>query len=229
MAVHRVLQALQDRGRLARRLIAKAPNTRRARPCSTCPNGGNGQVEQVCSADMPAVHALLPGPDIQRRIGGVWLLRRRACSRNTPSSARSRLHDLAAIRHYHKARPALAGGQWQGDLWRFREGYDPTSRPARGCASTATRRQGAKIFALPYQPGRGNAGQGIRPLAVHRPRAGALAFRFDDPPRAELCPFPDAMVFMHPDDAAARPAQQRRGQRYRRAVRKSSCAWIRRA
>ena len=45
-------------------------------------------------------------------------------------------------------------------------------------------------------------------LWLHRPRAGALAYRLDDPARRRTAQGgPEAQVFMHPDDA------KKRGQR----------------
>ena len=42
----------------------------------------------------------------------------------------------------------------------------------------------AVIIAAPYEPPAEFAGRGVRLLAGHRPRAGALAFRLDDDARA---------------------------------------------
>ena len=42
-------------------------------------------------------------------------------------------------------------------------------------------------------------------MAVYRPCAGALAHRLDDAPRARAYKaVPDAVIFMHPDDAKKR-------------------------
>ena len=92
---------------------------------------------------------------------------RRACSRNMRSFGRGHGHDLAPFDIYHKARglrwPVVDGKE---TLWRFREGYDPYVKKGEGVQFYGYPDGKAMIFALPYEPAAGNAGQGVRPLAV---------------------------------------------------------------
>ena len=50
----------------------------------------------------------------------------------------------------------------------------------------------AVIFALPYEPAAERTRRGVRPVALHRPGAGALALGFHDPAGTRNCtrPFP---------------------------------------
>ena len=83
---------------------------------------------------------------------------RRACSRNTRSSAAATAHDLAPFDTYHKARglrwPVVDGKE---TLWRFREGYDPYVKAGEGVKFYGHKDGRAVIFALPYEPAAGGA------------------------------------------------------------------------
>jgi nitrate reductase NapA len=123
---------------------------------------------------------------------------------------RGHAHDLAPFDLYHKARglrwPVVDGKE---TLWRFREGYDPYVKAGEGVKFYGTRTTARHLRAA-VSAGRRGARQGIRPVAVHRPGAGALAYRLDDAARVpELHrSVPEAVVFMHPDDAKARGLQR---------------------
>ncbi len=98
---------------------------------------------------------------------------------------RGKAHDLAPFDMYHQAR----GLRWpvvdnKETLWRFREGYDPYVKPGEGVSFYGKPDKKARIIFCPYEAGGRNAGQGVRPVAVHRPRARALAFGLHDAPRA---------------------------------------------
>ncbi len=119
---------------------------------------------------------------------------------------RGKAHDLAAFDLYHKTR----GLRWpvvddKETLWRFREGYDPYVKKGEGVKFYGHADGRAVIFALPYQP------------AAEQPDAeydlwlstgrvlehwhtGSMTRRVPELYRA----FPDALVFMHPDDARKR-------------------------
>ena len=136
--------------------------------------------------------------------------RRRACSRNTASSASATAHDLAEFDAYHKARglrwPVVDGKE---TLWRFREGYDPYVKTGEGVKFYGKPDGRAVIYALPWVP------------AVEVPdkefdlwlctgrvlehwHTGSMTRRVVELHRA----VPEAVVFMHPDDARARELQR---------------------
>ena len=116
---------------------------------------------------------------------------------------------------YHEA--AACAGRW----WMARKRCG--ALPRRAMTRTSRRGEGVKFYGnkdgrpwslrCPTSPPP-RPGQRLRPVAVHRPRAGALAHRHHDAPRAELHrAVPDALVFMHPDDAKDRwPAARHEGQ-----------------
>ncbi len=111
---------------------------------------------------------------------------------------------------YHKAR----GLRWpvvdsKETLWRFREGYDPYVKKGEGVRFYGKPDGKAVIFALPWVP------------AVEVPdkeydlwlctgrvlehwHTGSMTRRVPELHRA----FPEAVVFMHPDDAKARGLQR---------------------
>ena len=94
-------------------------------------------------------------------------------------------HDLAPVRHLPPgARPALAGGRRQGDALALPRGARPLCRGRHGRAVLRLPRQEGADLRLPLRAAGRGAGRGVRPLAGHRPRARALAFRLDDRPRA---------------------------------------------
>ena len=98
-------------------------------------------------------------------------------------------HDLAPFDTYHRERglrwPVVNG---QETKWRFREGSDPYVEAGQGCAVLRLcRRQGAHLRASLRAAG-GIARRRISVLALDRPRAGALAFRHHDAPRAGALP-----------------------------------------
>ena len=104
-----------------------------------------------------------------------------------------------AVRHLSRgARPALAGGRRQGDALALPRRLRPLCRrPARASSSTATRTaRRASSSRCPTSRRPKSPDKEYRLVAVDRPRAGALAFRLDDPARAgaATAPFPNAVV-----------------------------------
>ena len=124
-------------------------------------------------------------------------------------------HDLAPFDRYHEVRglrwPVVEG---QETRWRFNRDYDPYAEGEK--AVQLLRPQGrprgdlrAALRAAGREPGRG-----VSVLALHRPRARALALRLDDPAGAR-----------------ALPRRARRGLLHapRRRRRRSTCAAARRS
>ncbi|MGQ9365529.1 nitrate reductase catalytic subunit NapA [Azospirillum sp. ST 5-10] len=115
-------------------------------------------------------------------------------------------HDLADFELYHKAR----GLRWpvvdaKETLWRFREGYDPYVKPGEGVRFYGHKDGRANVFALPYQPAAESPDQEfdlwlVTGRVLEHWHTGSMTRRVPELHRA----FPNAVVFMHPDDAAAR-------------------------
>ena len=123
------------------------------------------------------------------------------------SRARSR---SGGVRVYHEARglrwPVVDGKE---TLWRFREGYDPYVKKGEGVRFYGKPDGKAVIFALPYEPaGRVPDKEFDLWLCTGRVlehwHTGTMTRRVPELYRA----FPDAVVFMHPDDAKARGLQR---------------------
>jgi nitrate reductase NapA len=123
---------------------------------------------------------------------------------------RGHAHDLADFDDYHRARglrwPVVGGKE---TLWRFREGYDPFVKKGEGVRFYGKPDGKAVIFALPYQPA-AEAPDKEYDLWLCTGRVlehwhtGSMTRRVPELYRA----FPDAVMFMHPDDAKARGLQR---------------------
>jgi len=122
------------------------------------------------------------------------------------SFGRKHGHDLAPFDAYHKARglrwPVVNGKE---TLWRFREGYDPYVKKGEGVKFYGHKDGRAVIFALPYEaPAESPDKEYDLWLSTGRVlehwHTGTMTRRVPELHRA----FTDAVVFMHPDDAAAR-------------------------
>ncbi len=114
-------------------------------------------------------------------------------------------HDLAPFDTYHEARglrwPVVDGKE---TLWRFREGSDPYVKPGTGFQFYGNPDGKAVIFALPYEPP-AEAPDQEYPFWLSTGRvlehwhSGSMTRRVPELYRA----FPNAVVYMHPDDARA--------------------------
>jgi nitrate reductase NapA len=133
---------------------------------------------------------------------------------------RGKQHDLADFETYHKSRglrwPVVGGKE---TLWRFREGYDPYVKAGEGYKFYGKPDGKAVIFALPYQPP-AEAPDKEYDLWLCTGRVlehwhtGSMTRRVPELYRS----FPDAVLFMHPEDAQARGMQ--RGQTVKIASRR---------
>jgi nitrate reductase NapA len=120
------------------------------------------------------------------------------------SFGRGHGHDLAPFDAYHQVRgmrwPVVNG---QETRWRFREGSDPYVKAGKGIEFYGYPDGKARIFALPYEPP-AESPDGDFPFWLVTGRvlehwhSGTMTRRVPELYRA----FPDAVVFMHPDDAA---------------------------
>ncbi|HVI49593.1 MAG TPA: nitrate reductase catalytic subunit NapA [Candidatus Sulfotelmatobacter sp.] len=128
------------------------------------------------------------------------------------SFGRGHGHDLAPFDMYHHAR----GLRWpvvdqKETLWRFREGYDPYVKAGEGVKFYGFPDGKANIFALPYEPAAEEPDKEfdlwlVTGRVLEHWHSGSMTRRVPELYRA----FPNAVVFMHPDDAKARGL--RRGQ-----------------
>lgn len=119
-------------------------------------------------------------------------------------------HDLAPFDTYHEVRglrwPVVDGKE---TLWRFREGYDPYVKKGEGVQFYGHKDGKAVIFALPYQPAAEAPDQEFdlwlcTGRVLEHWHTGTMTRRVGELHRA----VPEAVVFMHPDDAKARGIQR---------------------
>ncbi len=121
------------------------------------------------------------------------------------SFGRGHGHDLAPFDRYHE----VAGLRWpvvngQETKWRYREGADPYVKPGRGFEFYGNPDGKANIFAFPYEaaPEEPDEEYGfwlVTGRVLEHWHSGSMTGRVPELYRA----FPNAVVFMHPDDAQA--------------------------
>ena len=123
---------------------------------------------------------------------------------------RGRAHDLAPFETYHQTRglrwPVVDGKE---TLWRFREGFDPYVKKGEGIAFYGHKDRKAVIFALPYQPAAESPDKEFdmwlcTGRILEHWHTGTMTRRVPELYKS----FPDAVVFMNPDDAKARGLQR---------------------
>jgi nitrate reductase NapA len=115
-------------------------------------------------------------------------------------------HDLAPFDRYHEERglrwPVVDGKETR---WRFREGSDPYVKEGTGYQFYGHKDNKAVIFALPYEPPPESPDEEYdlwlsTGRVIEHWHSGSMTQRVPELYRA----FPDAVAFMHPDDAAQR-------------------------
>ena len=123
---------------------------------------------------------------------------------------RGRAHDLAPFDTYHQTRglrwPVVDGKE---TLWRFREGFDPYVKKGEGVAFYGHKDRKAVIFALPYQPAAESPDKEFdmwlcTGRILEHWHTGTMTRRVPKLYKS----FPDAVVFMNPDNAKARGLQR---------------------
>lgn len=128
---------------------------------------------------------------------------------------RGHAHDLADFDVYHQERglrwPVVDG---QETKWRYREGYDPYVKKGEGVSFYGKPDGRAVIWALPYEPPAESPDAEFdlwlsTGRVLEHWHSGSMTMRVPELYKS----FPQAPVFMHPDDAAARGL--RRGQEAR--------------
>jgi len=115
-------------------------------------------------------------------------------------------HDLGAFDQYHKVRglrwPVVNGKE---TLWRYREGYDPFVKKGADMTFYGKPDGKAIIFALPYEPPAESPDEEydvwlVTGRVLEHWHSGTMTQRVPELYRA----FPDALVFMNPEDAKKR-------------------------
>jgi len=122
------------------------------------------------------------------------------------SFGRGHKHDLAEFDLYHRARglrwPVVDGKE---TLWRFREGYDPYVEKGSGVQFYGRPDKKARIIFAPYEPPAESPDDEfnlwlITGRVLEHWHSGSMTRRVPELYRA----FPDAVAFMHPEDARER-------------------------
>ncbi len=168
----------------------------------------NGQVDKF-----PASEASLEYENAESKHFGFYL--QKGLFEEYAAFGRGHGHDLAPFERYHKERglrwPVVDGKETR---WRFREGQDPYVEAGSGVQFYGHPDKKARIFALPYEPA-AEAPDKEYDLWLSTGRvlehwhSGSMTQRVPELYRA----VPDAVVYMHPDDAEAR--KLRRGSEVR--------------
>ncbi|MTJ83548.1 MAG: nitrate reductase catalytic subunit NapA [Telmatospirillum sp.] len=136
------------------------------------------------------------------------------------SFGRGHGHDLAPFDTYHQTRglrwPVVDGKETP---WRFREGSDPYVKAGEGIRFYGFADGKANVFALPYEPAAEEPDDQydlwfVTGRVLEHWHSGSMTRRVPELYRA----FPNAVIFMHPDDAAKRGL--RRGQQVKVASRR---------
>ena len=159
----------------------------------------NGQVNKFPLSDIQKGH-----PNSDSEMVGFYL--QKGLFEEYAAFGRGHAHDLADFEVYHKAR----GLRWpvvdnKETLWRFREGYDPYVKKGEGVKFYGHPDGKAVIFALPYQPAAEQPDKEYdlwlcTGRVLEHWHTGSMTRRVPELYKA----FPDALVFMHPDDAKNR-------------------------
>ena len=133
---------------------------------------------------------------------------------------RGKAHDLADFETYHKTRglrwPVVDGKE---TLWRFREGYDPYVKKGEGIRFYGRPDGKARIIFAPYEPPAESPDDEfdmwlVTGRVLEHWHSGSMTRRVPELHRS----FPNAVVFMHPEDAKEKGF--RRGQAIRLTTRR---------
>ena len=195
LAADGVFQALQDRGSLAGR-----PDCQEARiPRQDAVRRALTITARSTSFRCPISRPAMPTTSRRRSASTST----RACSRNTPVRPRPWPRSRA-VRHLSSGArlrwPVVNG---QETRWRFREGLDPYVKQGTGVQFYGFPDGKARIFALPYEPP-AESPDAEYPFWLSTGRvlehwhSGTMTRRVPELYKA----FPEAVCFMHPDDAA---------------------------
>ncbi len=159
----------------------------------------NGNVDRFPLADMDADY-----DNHESHAVGFYL--QKGLFEEYAEFGRGRGHDLAPFDRYHRERglrwPVVDGEETR---WRFREGLDPYVEAGSGVQFYGHKDNKARIFALPYEPPPELPDDEydfwlVTGRVIEHWHSGSMTQRVPELYKA----FPDAVVFMHPDDAEAK-------------------------
>lgn len=159
----------------------------------------NGQVDKFSINQVPADRL-----NDEARHFGFYI--QKGLFEEYASFGRGKAHDLADYDRYHKERglrwPVVDGKE---TLWRFKEGFDPYVEEGKDFQFYGKKDGRAIIFALPYEPP-AEVPDAEFDLWLSTGRvlehwhSGSMTQRVPELYKA----IPDALLYMHPDDAKAR-------------------------
>ena len=141
--------------------------------------GGQGRSRQRLSQRRDGPPRLLPAEGALR--GVPRLRRQQRVAEEGPRPRRLRVLPQGARR-------ALAGGESQGDAVALPRGLRPVRRGRQRLAVLWQQEQEGEHHRAALRPAGRVAGRRVRPVALHRPRARALAHRHHDPARPRAAP-----------------------------------------
>jgi nitrate reductase NapA len=185
-------------------LLAKAPEYRGKTLYDVL--YANGEVNKFPLAEVTKVnaHAIKGYMNDESQLFGYYV--QKGLFEEYAQFGRGHAHDLAPFDLYHKARglrwPVVGGKE---TLWRFREGYDPYVKQGEGVKFYGKPDGKAVIFALPYQPPAESPDAEYdlwlcTGRVLEHWHTGTMTRRVPELHKA----FPDAWVFMSPEDATKR-------------------------
>ena len=159
----------------------------------------NGKVDQFPASEIESGYA-----NDESRAFGFYV--QKGLFEEYASFGRHHGHDLAPFDTYHQVRglrwPVVDGKE---TLWRYREGYDPYVEAGSGVQFYGFPDKKARIFAFPYEPPAEAPDAEfdlwlVTGRVLEHWHSGSMTGRVPELFRA----FPNAVVFVHPDDAAQR-------------------------
>jgi nitrate reductase NapA len=168
----------------------------------------NGQVDRF-----PLSEASLEYENVEAKHFGFYI--QKGLFEEYATFGRGHGHDLAPFERYHEERglrwPVVDGEETR---WRFREGHDPYVEKGSGVQFYGKPDKKAWIFALPYEPPAESPDSEYdlwlsTGRVLEHWHSGSMTQRVPELYKA----VPDAVCFMHPDDADAR--KLRRGSEVR--------------
>ena len=171
---------------------------------------GNGKVNRYPLADLTKVNSkyIKDYRNDESKAFGFYV--QKGLFEEYAEFGRGHGHDLAPFDVYHEVRglrwPVVDGKE---TLWRFREGYDPYVKKGEGLRFYGQKDGRANIFALPYQPAAESPDKDFdlwlcTGRVLEHWHTGTMTRRVPELHRA----VPEAVVFMHPDDAQSRGLQR---------------------
>ncbi|MDP6604142.1 MAG: nitrate reductase catalytic subunit NapA [Rhodospirillales bacterium] len=168
----------------------------------------NGQVDRYPLSDMDPDY-----PNHEAEAFGNYI--QKGLFEEYAGFGRGKAHDLAPFDVYHATRglrwPVVDGKE---TMWRYRETFDPYVKPGAGVEFYGKADGRAIIFALPYEPAAESPDADypcwlVTGRVLEHWHSGSMTQRVPELYKA----FPDAVAFMHPDDA--RDSGLRRGSKIR--------------